>query len=108
MRIMMLKSELLNSVEFKSAPMDARLKYVQADEKYFCIEGCSCSRGTNQLYLDACYDKCITKEELLNDKQFKKAGKTAEILISFDNYHRETWGCDVIYKNGIIYICELI
>lgn len=104
----MLKSELLESYEFNIAPMDAKIKYVQADEKCFCIEGCTCSRGANQLYLDACYDKCITKEELLNDKQFKKAGKAVEILISFDDYHRETWGCDVIYKNGIIYICELI
>lgn len=108
MRIQMLKSELLDSVGFKNAPLDAKIKYVQADEKCFCIDGCTCSRGANQLYLDACYDKCITKGELLNDKQFKKAGRAAEILICFDDYHRETWGCDVECKNGVIYIRELI
>lgn len=103
---MMLKSDLLDSVEFKDAPSDAKIKYVQADEKCFCIDGCTCA--AKHLYLVACYDKCITKGELLSDKQFKKAGSTSEILVSFDSYNRETWGCDVIYKNGIIYICELV
>lgn len=105
----MRKEDILDSLEFKKAPNEAVIKYVQADERCFPLGNVEKSDGKRKvIYWNASSCVAITKEELLRSVDFIRAPRSSEILVKFENYNRETWGCDFDYKDGVLYIRELV
>ena len=100
------KAELLNNTEFKNAKGDLPIIYITSDDDVVKIGGIINAPMVGRIYFSE-VKKTITKDDLLDNKEFICASEDSEILIDFGGYRRETLDCYVTVDDRCINIIEL-
>lgn len=102
----MTKSELLNNTEFKNAKGDLPIIYITSDDDVVKIGGIINAPMVGRIYFSE-VKKTITKDDLIENKEFICASEDSEILIDFCGYRRVTLDCYVKVDDSFINIIEL-
>lgn len=102
----MTKSELLNNTEFKKAKSNLPIIYITSDDDVVKVGSIVNAPMVGRIYFSE-VKKTITKDDLLDNKEFIFASEDSEILIDFGGYRRVTLDCYVKVDDSCINIIEL-